>query len=118
MEVTTPSGGIIGLIYEEWSILPPSFSVRDSHENVLLRIEGPICTCNFCSDVEFRVISPFNDQVVGKISKQWTGLAREVFTDADNFGISFPLDLDVNVKATLIGAALLIDFMYFEDSSN
>jgi hypothetical protein len=25
---------------------------------------------------------------VGKISKQWSGLLREYFTDADNFGIS------------------------------
>lgn len=30
-----------------------------------------------------------NDSVteVGKISKQWSGLAKEYFTDADNFGI-------------------------------
>jgi len=51
---------------------------------------------------------------VGKISKQWSGLGKEVFTDADNFGINFPLDLDVKVKATLLGATFLIDFMYFE----
>lgn len=25
---------------------------------------------------------------VGKISKQWSGLVREYFTDADNFGVS------------------------------
>ena len=25
---------------------------------------------------------------VGKISKQWTGFAREMFTDADNFGVT------------------------------
>ena len=44
----------------------------------------------------------------------WNG--KEVFTDADNLGISFSLDLDVKVKATLLGALFLIDFMYFEDS--
>ena len=60
-----------------------------------------------------------------------------MFTDADNFGINFPLDLDVKVcvkihlttylvyekdefqvKATLLGALFLIDFMYFEHSNN
>ena len=56
--------------------------------------------------------------MVGKISKQWSGLVREVFTDADNFGISFPMDLDVRCKATLLGAVFLIDFMYFEKSGN
>lgn len=45
---------------------------------------------------------------VGKISKQWSGFAREVFTDADFFGITFPLDLDVRMKAVLLGATFLI----------
>jgi hypothetical protein len=45
---------------------------------------------------------------VGRVTKQWSGLGKELFTDADNFGISFPLDLDVNVKATLLGAVFLL----------
>lgn len=45
---------------------------------------------------------------VGKISKQWSGFAREVFTDSDHFGINFPMDLDVRVKATLLGCLFLI----------
>lgn len=45
---------------------------------------------------------------VGKISKQWSGLAREIFTDADFFGITFPMDLDVRMKAVLLGATFLI----------
>ena len=36
---------------------------------------------------------------VGKISKQWTGVMKEAFTDADNFGVNFPVDLDVKVKS-------------------
>ena len=54
---------------------------------------------------------------------------KEAFTDADNFGVNFPVDLDVKVKskqltggitctfqikATLMAAVFLIDFMYFE----
>lgn len=45
---------------------------------------------------------------IGKISKQWTGLLREAFSDSDNFGIQFPLDLDVRMKAVMIGACFLI----------
>ena len=51
---------------------------------------------------------------VGKISKRRSGVLKEAFTDADNFGISFPMDLDVKIKATLLGAVFLIDFMFFE----
>lgn len=49
-----------------------------------------------------------DDVGIGKISKQWTGLLREVFTDSDNFGIQFPMDLDVRMKAVMIGACFLI----------
>ena len=52
-------------------------------------------------------------QKVGKITKQWSGLMKEAFTDADNFGVSFPMDMNVKTKATLFGAVFLIDFMYF-----
>jgi hypothetical protein len=48
---------------------------------------------SICGDVEFKVLSPDGSTEVGKISKQWSGLLREAFTDADNFGISFPMDL-------------------------
>lgn len=49
-----------------------------------------------------------NGDEVGKISKQWSGIAREMFTDADFFGISFPMDLDVRMKAVMLGACFLI----------
>ncbi len=55
-----------------------------------------------------QVLSLDESTNVGRISKQWTGLAREAFTDADNFGISFPMDLDVKIKAVLFGACFLI----------
>ena len=42
---------------------------------------------------------------------------REAFTDADIFGINFPMDLDVRMKAVLLGACFLIDFMFFEKTS-
>ena len=96
----------------------PQFVVRDYKDEVCLRIEGPICTYSVCGDVEFRVLSPDGTAEVGKISKQWSGLLREAFTDSDNFGINFPMDLDVRVKATLIGALFLIDFMFFEKQQN
>lgn len=61
---------------------------------------------------------------MGKISKQWSGMLREMFTDADYFGITFPIDLDVRMKAVMLGACFLIvsyfiflDFSFFTSSS-
>lgn len=44
---------------------------------------------------------------IGKISKYWSGFVNGVFTNADNFGIHMPADLDVTLKAAMIGACFL-----------
>ena len=108
MEVTSPPGSLIGSIEQEWSILTPKFAIKDAAGQTVLKIGGPFCTFSLCGDVEFNVFSSDGSTNVGKISKQWSGLAREAFTDADNFGISFPMDLDVKIKAVLLGACFLI----------
>ncbi|XP_035785281.1 phospholipid scramblase 2-like isoform X2 [Anopheles albimanus] len=117
MEVTAPPGNVIGYVEQDWSILTPQFSIKDQNGETVLKISGPFCTFSICGDVEFEVLST-NGTQVGKISKQWSGLGREMFTDADHFGINFPMDLDVRVKATLLGALFLIDYMFFEKSGN
>ncbi|ELK28843.1 Phospholipid scramblase 3 [Myotis davidii] len=56
-----------------------------------------------------RLIVPFkpSDSDLGE------GLLQEALTDADDFGLQFLLDLDVRVKAVLLGATFLIDYMFF-----
>lgn len=64
----------------------------------------------------------------------WSGVVQEALTDADNFGITFPIDLEIRTKAMLVGACFLLviytvrisklinafvvfkDFMYYESS--
>lgn len=107
MNVSTPQNGILGKIVQEWSFITPMFTLRNAADEIILKIEGPCCQCKCCADVEFK-ITTIDDQQVGMISKQWTGLTREMFTDADHFGVSFPLDLDVRMKAVCLGAVFLI----------
>ena len=45
-------------------------------------------------------------------------MLKEAFTKADNFGITFPADLDVTRKSLLLGAVFLIDFVHFERGGN
>ncbi|XP_054731734.1 phospholipid scramblase 2-like isoform X4 [Anastrepha obliqua] len=117
MEVSSPPGCVVGTIEQEWSICSPSFRIKNHIGDTVLRIEGPFCTFTMCGDVQFNIVS-LTGESVGKISKQWSGLARELFTDADFFGITFPLDLDVRIKAVLLGATFLIDAMFFEKQGN
>jgi len=49
-----------------------------------------------------------------QITKVWSGLATELFTDADTFELKAPDDSDANGKARLIGATLMINQLFFE----
>ncbi|KAJ0022471.1 hypothetical protein NQD34_009961, partial [Periophthalmus magnuspinnatus] len=114
VEIQSPPGFPIGYVEQNWHPFLPKFTVLDATRSAQLKIKGPFCDCKCCSDVVFEVLSRDEEAVVGQISKQWGGFLQEGFSDADNFGISFPMDLDVKVKAVLLGAVFLIDFMYFE----
>ncbi|XP_078258934.1 phospholipid scramblase 1-like isoform X2 [Rhinoraja longicauda] len=117
MEVQAPPGTTIGFVVQEWNPCIPNLSIQNEMSETILKIKGPCCTFNCCGDVNFKVLSMDETNVIGKISKKWSGLLREYFTDADNFGIQFPMDLDVKVKAVLIGACIMVDFLYFEQNS-
>uniref|UniRef100_A0A3B3Z7I1 Phospholipid scramblase n=1 Tax=Periophthalmus magnuspinnatus TaxID=409849 RepID=A0A3B3Z7I1_9GOBI len=118
VEIQSPPGFPIGYVEQNWHPFLPKFTVLDATRSAQLKIKGPFCDCKCCSDVVFEVLSRDEEAVVGQISKQWGGFLQEGFSDADNFGISFPMDLDVKVKAVLLGAVFLIDFMYFETNKN
>ncbi|KAJ1088415.1 hypothetical protein NDU88_001572 [Pleurodeles waltl] len=60
------------------------------------------------------VKTPDGSNVIGSISKRFGGWAKELLLDADTFGVRFPIDLDVKMKAILVGACFLLDFMFFE----
>ena len=56
------------------------------------------------------------DQELARVSKQWGGLAKELFTSADNYVVSISEDLgdEPTAKCLLLAAALAIDMVYKE----
>uniref|UniRef100_A0A8P0SD99 Phospholipid scramblase n=2 Tax=Canis lupus familiaris TaxID=9615 RepID=A0A8P0SD99_CANLF len=118
IEIQAPPGVPVGYVNQTWHPCLPKFTIQNERREDVLKITGPCLVCSCCADVDFEIKSLDEENVVGKISKQWTGLVREAFTDTDNFGIQFPLDLDVKMKAVMLGACFLIDFMFFEKSGN
>ncbi|XP_051882212.1 phospholipid scramblase 1-like isoform X2 [Pristis pectinata] len=117
LEVQAPPGKAIGYVVQKWHPFIPKMSIQNENRETVLKIRGPCLAMSCLGDVNFEVVSRDESSVVGKISKKWTGLVREYFTDTDNFGIQFPMDLDVKIKAVLLGACILVDFMYFEQNS-
>lgn len=115
LEVQSPPGNPIGFVEQNWHPVLPKFTILNETRNPQLKITGPFCDCNCMLDTTFEVTSLDESTVVGQIRKQWGGFIQEGFTDADNFMISFPLDLDVKIKAVMLGACFLIDFMFYEN---
>jgi uncharacterized protein YxjI len=107
LEVCKSNGTPLGIIERRFAVLRRIYSVQDPNGNETFQLFGPI-------------LHPWTFQIkkhgeeLGKITKKWSGLLKESFTDADNFGITFPGGIDVNQKATFLGALFLIDFVHFE----
>ncbi|XP_025153641.1 phospholipid scramblase 1 isoform X2 [Harpegnathos saltator] len=99
------------------SARPCEFSVLDQNRREVFRMIRPFRCDSCCCPCYLQVKSLDEKHNVGVIQKHWSGFGREIFTDCDQFGVQFPQDLDVKIKAVLLGACFLLDFMYFENRS-
>ena len=111
LDVCQANGAPLGKIKRRFAVLRRIYSVIDRNGNEIFELFGPL-------------LHPWTFQIkkggqeLGKITKKWSGLLKETFTDADNFGITFPSGIDLSQKAVLLGAVFLIDFVHFENSGN
>ncbi len=110
-EIVDGQGKTLGIIQKRFSILRRKYSVLDSLGEEKFQLFGPL-------------LHPWTFQIkrdgteYGKITKKWSGLLTEGFTDADNFGVTFPQEWEIETKALFLGAVFLIDFVHFENKSN
>ena len=111
LEVCRPNGAPLGKIKRRFAVLRRIYSVIDRNGHEMYELFGPLL-----HPWTFKIQK--GGQELGKITKKWSGLAKESFTDADNFGITFPQGIDIAQKAVLLGAVFLIDFVHFENTGN
>lgn len=107
-EVYDAQGRSLGVIERRFALLRRIYGVHDTSGRNALQLFGPILR-----PWTFKIRSEGREH--GKITKKWSGLLKEGFTDADKFGVLFPAEWDVRLKALLLGAVFLIDFVHFED---
>ncbi len=108
LEVFESSGKLLGTIQRQFDLLRRVYSVLDITGREVFQLFGPILH-PWTFEIKKKGVTQ------GKIVKKWSGLIKEGFTDADNFGIVFPQGCDVKLKALLLGAVFLIDFVHFEN---
>lgn len=109
--ISGPDGSILGTVKKKFSFLRRIYSVHDASGREFCRLFGPI-------------LHPWTFEIRddsgthGKITKKWSGLMKESFTDADNFGVTFPKEWPPELKAVFLGAVFLIDFVHFENKGD
>jgi len=111
LEIFDRDQRLLGRIDRQFSILRRRYIVYDGNGQELFELFGPIL-----HPWTFNIRQ--NGVEVGKITKKWSGLLKEAYTDADNFGVSYPPGLGIRAKALLLAAVLLIDFVHFEGKNN
>lgn len=109
IHVSGADGSPLGSVKQRFAWLRRRFSVRDALGREFCELYGPIL-----HPWTFEIRE--GERVHGRIVKRWSGVGKEVFTDADNFGVEFPRGWEVSRKAIFLAAVFLIDFLYFERS--
>jgi uncharacterized protein YxjI len=111
LEVTTPNGERVGAIQRRWSWLRRLYVIEDALGQEVANLFGPILR-----PWTFEV--RLGEEVRGTIRKRWSGLLKEAFTDADNFGVDLTRLPDPQLKALAFAATVLIDVVHFERAKN
>jgi len=109
VDIFDAKGRRLGAVEKQFSLLRRIYSVYDVSGREKYRLFGPLL-----KPWTFKIRD--NSREYGEIVKKWSGLTKEAWTDADNFGIQFPAQWDIKLKAVFLGAVFLIDYVHFEDN--
>ena len=106
------TGNIIGTVSKGFAFFSRLFHIRNAVGQHLFDLTSPMF-----SPWTFYITEHDTQAQLGTVKKKWSGLAQEIFTDADNFGVEFPARLPRESKSLLLASCLLVDYMYFEDNN-
>ncbi len=107
--VTDSLGKRIGLFKSKLFSIGGGFHVLDGHEQQVAEIKGDWKGWNF------QFLTP-DGREIGKVTKKWAGLGKELLTSADNYIITLNETAAVRPDAAplLLAAGLAIDTVYKE----
>lgn len=111
LEVRAGDGTYLGAIQKEWSWVRRIYTIEDASGAQIGQLFGP-----FLKPWTFEIRQ--QGETIGQVAKRWSGLGKELFSDADNFGVELGQIPDPNLKALAFAATVLIDVVHFERSKN
>ena len=108
LEFLSPSGDLLGRMERRFSLVGRRLDLTDNN-GTAAAIQGPLLRPNtFWISRDGRELA--------RITKQWSGLAREAFTVADTFQVRFTdAAMSEPMRWLVLGAAFAIDLDFFEE---
>jgi uncharacterized protein YxjI len=112
VEVLDAQGELVGFFRSKVLTISGGFHVYDRAGHHFAEVKGRWV------GFDFRMVTPDGKVELGRVSKQWGGLAKELFTSADTFGVEVSPELAEQpiAKMLVLAAALAIDMIYKEES--
>lgn len=109
LEIMGADGKVFGAIQRRWAWVRRKYDIEDPDGQVIASLFGPILR-----PWTFEVRKPGSDESLGLVQKKWSGLAKEMFSEADNFWVEMDRITDPQLRAMLFAATVLIDIVHFE----
>lgn len=102
-------GQTIGYFKAKFLSIGPSFRIFDANDNEIGLVKGDWKGWNF------QLLAP-GGQELGRVTKKWAGLAKELFTTADTYVIDLASSATgrKDIAQLLLAAGLAIDTVYKE----
>ncbi|MBV1775366.1 RNAase [Burkholderiaceae bacterium DAT-1] len=106
VEVEDGHGKLLGYFKSKLLSIGGGFYVFDARDQQIAEVKGDWKGWNF-------TFLSGNGLEMGSVSKKWAGLAKELFTSADNYVVSIGAGYEAQTPL-LLAAALAIDIVYKE----
>ncbi len=109
--VTDAGGNQLGSVHRRFSVFYKNYDLVSSGGHIFAYVKAP----------RWRIwtfpVRDLEGNVMGEISKKWSGFLSEAFTDADTFLVDFGgNDWAQDQRALIFAAAISIDFDFFENN--
>ncbi len=109
IEVRDSDGKLFGAIQKRFAIFTKRFDVENERGLVIMEVASPLWKI-------WSFVFKTHGKATAKVTKNWSGILSEAFTDKDNFTVEYTdTSLSENEKKLVMVSSVFIDLLYFEN---
>ena len=118
----------LGYVRDEWTCGDYCLELyEEGNPMPLYRVNASCCQCGFhchipcgpCKQIIFDITNLQDHEArVGEVKKVWSGCAKELFSNADDYSVLFPKAIPWKHKALFLACVLFVDYRYFEENND